>query len=245
MLKSGCPVSPCSNDTPGIGPPCVVAVQGNTAFYSTRTTRKQENRFQTTNSRNQRKAAARAYKRKEAAEEKCSSSNCSTAEVPLGGILEDPYDEKARMQEKFLRENPEEELSKILAENSSKILAGNSSTRGPASNRPSVTGQSQLKGDRTIQIGAVDTQLERGDWRLRKGRNARVQSDPARSPIRGVDPAELWRGVLPTRIKVWTRPRLNWWDYDYSWRHYPAIGITSPRTPTVRCGYYEYWYDHF
>ena len=127
-----------------------------------------ENRFQTTNSRNQRKAAARAYKRKEAAEEKCSR----TAEVPLGGILEDPYDEKARMQEKFLRENPEEELSKILAENSSKILAGNSSARGPASNRPSVTGQSQLKEDRTIQIGMVDAQLERGDRRLRKGRNA-------------------------------------------------------------------------
>jgi hypothetical protein len=80
-------------------------------------------------------------------------------------------------------------MPKILAANSSKILAGNSSTRGPASNRPSVTGQSQLREDETIQIGMVDARLERGDWRLRKGRNAGVQSDLTRSLASGDAPA--------------------------------------------------------
>ena len=168
MLKSGCPVSPCSNAVSRIRPEFIIAVQGNTAFCSipgrsetsppTRPVRKQVrgNKFQTTNSRNQRKAVARAHKRQEAAEEKCSNSgsrqvssltssrsDCSTssgavpAGIPLGGILEDPYVEKARMQEKFARENPEEKLSKILTGNSSKILAGNS-PKIPAGNSSTI-----------------------------------------------------------------------------------------------------------
>jgi hypothetical protein len=109
------------------------------------------------------------------------TSNCraiAAAEVPLGGILEERR-----------RRCRSGEMPKSLPANSSEILVGNPSTRGPASNRPSVTGQTQLEEDGMIQIGMVDAKLERGDWRLTKGKNAGVQSDRIRSPGCGDAPA--------------------------------------------------------
>ena len=110
----------------------------------TRPVRKQarENRYQTTNSRNQRKATARAYQRREAAEEKVnsncsrqvssltSSSNvCSTFSVRSISCGVVPTEELARKNlEKKLSKIHEENSSKILAGNSRKIPAGNSST---------------------------------------------------------------------------------------------------------------------
>ena len=83
------------------------------------------------------------------------------------------------MQRKFLRENPEEELSKILAENSPKILAGKSTPSPPRDG-----GTTKLC--EMIQIGAVDSPVERGNWRLSQGRNARLQSDRTQPPGGGV-----------------------------------------------------------
>ena len=99
---------------------------------SSRPERKQirENRFEVTNSRNRRKAIARAHRRQEVQQEKLQtaiglhSTRTSKSYQSLG---EDPYAEKERLQRRFARENPEEELSKILAGNFAKIPAGNSS----------------------------------------------------------------------------------------------------------------------
>ena len=97
-------------------------------------------------------------------------------------MLEDPYDEKARVQRKFLRENPEEELSKILAENSPNILAGKSTPSPPRDG-----GKTKLS--EMIQVGGVDTPLEQGSWRLSTGRNARLQPDRTQPTGGGVAPA--------------------------------------------------------
>lgn len=149
---------------------------------SSRPERKQirENRFEVTNSRNRRKAIARAHRRQEVQQEKLQtaiglhSTRTSKSYQSLG---EDPYAEKERLQRRFARENPEEELSKILAGNFAKIPAGNSSKCCVC-----LAGPYKLCGcgpddddDEEIQIGGVDApaQLEEGSWRLTKGRNTR------------------------------------------------------------------------
>ena len=87
------------------------------------------------------------------------------------------------MQKKFARENPEDELSRILEDNLVKIREW--PTQRPTTMKDGRRGED---GKEDVQIGAVGNQLERGNWRLKKGKNARVQSDPTRPPIFGAPP---------------------------------------------------------
>ena len=77
-------------------------------------------------SRNQRKAAARAHKRREAAEAKCNGGNSSIAESPR--IPEDPYEEKAQMQGDLCR--------RIRRQNSRKFSGKTLQGSSLASRRP-------------------------------------------------------------------------------------------------------------
>ena len=198
--KIGYTASPCSSNVSRIGPSFVAAVPGSTFPFGNSNnskTRKQENRFQTTNPRNQRKATARAYKRREAAEEKCSSSgshhgsssDCSTR------ILEDPYVEKARMQEKFARENPEEKLSKILEENSSKILAGNS-PKIPAGNSSTILEERR----RRCRSGEMPKILAGNSSKILAGNSSKIPAGKSR------DNATIQIGVVdsPVESEHWT-----------------------------------------
>jgi hypothetical protein len=171
---------------------------------SSRPERKQirENRFEVTNSRNQRKAIARAHRRQEVQQGKLQTAiglHSTRTSKSCQSLGEDPYAEKERLQRRFARENPEEELSKILAGNFSKIPAGNSSKCCVCPAGPCVCPAGPYKlpkclrrgkdnttcgcgpdddDDEEIQIGVIyaPAQLEKGSWRLQKGRDARFPS---------------------------------------------------------------------